>query len=122
MEKKTNIFKLVNPIRKIGMYVNSYTLCLTESNLVSFMADGIDDSLFLDNLIKYTCPPCHNTDQDRPVINKKILFFFLFFFFFFEKHINKKIQCLKQLPISWQTVEGSSRPALISPEALQKEH
>ena len=43
---------------------------------------GQTNSLFLDDLIKYTCPPWHDTDEDRRVINKKI-------------------QCLKQLPISW---------------------
>ena len=36
--------------------------------------------------------------------------------------INERIQYLKQLPISCHTVGSSSKPALMSPEALQKKH
>jgi len=39
-----------------------------------------------------------------------------------KRVINEKIQCLRQLPISWQTFGGSSKPALISLEALWKKH
>ena len=64
---------------------------------------GPTNSPFLDDIIKYTRPPRHNADEGKRVINKGI-------------------QCLRQLPISCQTVEGSSKPALISPKALQEEH
>ena len=64
---------------------------------------GPTNSLFLDDLSKYTRPPWHDMDEGGWVINKKI-------------------QYLGQLPISLQTVEGSSKLALISPEALQKKH
>ena len=33
---------------------------------------GLTNSLPLDDLIKYTHPPWHNTDKHRPVINKRI--------------------------------------------------
>lgn len=36
--------------------------------------------------------------------------------------INKGSQCFKQLPISCQTVGGTSKPALMSPGVLRKEH
>ena len=39
-----------------------------------------------------------------------------------KRVIYKKIQYLGQLPISWQTVGGLSKPTLTGPKALQKEH
>ena len=55
----------------------------------------------LDDLIKYTRPPWHGTD------NHKIT-------------INKSIQCCRQLPINGQTVGVLSKSIFISPEVLQK--
>ena len=63
------------------------------------MCDGTDELSCLDDFIKHIRPPWHGMDEGRRVINKKI-------------------QCLRQLPISWQTIEGSLKPALISLEAL----
>ena len=63
--------------------------------------DGIDELSCLDDLIKRIHPSCLDMDKGKQVINKRI-------------------QCLGQLPTSCQIVEGSSKPALISPKALQK--
>ena len=64
---------------------------------------GLTNSFPFDDLIKYTRPPWHDTDEHRRVINKRI-------------------QCLRQLPINWQAIGVSSKPTFMSPEALQKEH
>ena len=61
------------------------------------------NSISLNDLIKHTRPPWCDTDEHREIINKNI-------------------QCLEQLPNSWQTVETSSKPIFMSPEALQKRH
>ena len=63
---------------------------------------GTDELSCLDDLIKHIRPPYHDMDEGRRVINDKF-------------------QCLGQLPISCQIVGNSSKPALISPEALGKE-
>ena len=62
---------------------------------------GQTNSLFLDDLIKYTCPPWHDTDEHRITINKSI-------------------QRRRQLPISGQTVGALSKPIFMSLEVLQK--
>ena len=67
------------------------------------LIDGIDELSCPDDLIKHIHPPCHDMDEGRQVINKRI-------------------QYLGQLPISCQTIGGSSKPTLISSKALQKEH
>jgi len=54
---------------------------------------GLTNSPFPDDLIKYIHPPWHSMDEGKRVINERI-------------------QCLGQLPISWQTVGNSSKPAL----------
>ena len=59
--------------------------------------------LFVDDLIEYICPPWHDTDEDRQVINERI-------------------QYLEQLQNSCQTVGASSKPTFMNLEALQKEH
>ena len=64
---------------------------------------GPTNSPFPNDLIKDIRPPWHGMDEGRRVINEKI-------------------QCLRQLSISWQTIRASLKPALISPEALQKKH
>ena len=43
---------------------------------------GLTNSFPFDDLIKYTRPPWHDTDEHRRVINKRI-------------------QCLGHLPINW---------------------
>ena len=65
--------------------------------------DGTNELSCPNDLIKHLRPPSHGMDKGRQVINKKF-------------------QCLGQFPISCQTVGSSSKPALISPEALQREH
>ena len=62
---------------------------------------GLTNSPSLDDLIKYTRLPCHDTDEHRITINKSI-------------------QCREQLPISGQTIGASSKPIFMSPEVLQK--
>ena len=63
-------------------------------------ADGTDKlPFFLDDLIKYICPPWHNTDGDKQVINERI-------------------QYLGQLPNSCQTVGASSKPTFMNLGAL----
>ena len=64
---------------------------------------GLTNSPSLDNLIKYTRPLWHDTDEHR-------------------RTINKSIQCRGQLPTSVQTVGVSSKSIFMSPEALQKRH
>ena len=64
---------------------------------------GLTKRLSLDDLSKYICPPHHNMDEGGKVINKRI-------------------QYLRQLPASYQTVGASSKFALISPKALQDLH
>ena len=64
---------------------------------------GLMNSFPFDDLIKYTRLPWHDTNEHRRVINKRI-------------------QCLGQLPINWQAVGVSSKPTFMSLEALQKEH
>ena len=63
--------------------------------------DGIDELSYPDDLIKHIRPSCLDVDEGKQVINKRI-------------------QCLGQLPTSCQIVEGSLKPTLISPKALQK--
>ena len=67
------------------------------------VADRTNELSCPDDLIKYLRPPSHGMDEGRQAINKKF-------------------QYLGRLSISCQTVGSSSKPALISPEALQKEH
>jgi len=64
---------------------------------------GQTNSISLDDIIKHIRPPRCNTDEHRGTINKNI-------------------QCLKQLPNSWQTIGVSSKLIFMSPEALQKGH
>ena len=61
------------------------------------------NSIYLDDLIKYTRPLQCDMDEDRETINGSI-------------------QYLKQLPNSWHTVETSSKPIFMSLEALQRKH
>ena len=62
---------------------------------------GLTNSPSLDDLIKYTRLPWHDTNEHRITINKSI-------------------QCREQLPISGQTIGASSKPIFMSPEVLQK--
>ena len=62
---------------------------------------GLTNSPSLDDLIKYTRSPWHDTDEHMITINKSI-------------------QCRRQLPISEQTVRASLKPIFTSFEALQK--
>ena len=66
-------------------------------------ADGTNELSCPDNPIKYLHLPSHDMDKEKQTINEKL-------------------QCLRQLPISCQIVGSPSKPALISPEALRKEH
>ena len=61
---------------------------------------GLTNSIYLDDLIKYTCSLWYDTDEDRETINGSI-------------------QYLKQLPNSWQIIGASSKPIFMSLEALQ---
>ena len=65
--------------------------------------DGINELPCQDDLIKYLRLPSHGMDEENQTINEKL-------------------QCLGPLPISCQTVDSSSKPALTSPGALRKEH
>ena len=62
---------------------------------------GLTNSPSLDELIKYTRPPWHDTNGHRITLNKSI-------------------QCCGRLPISGQTIGASSKPIFMSPEVLQK--
>ena len=64
---------------------------------------GLTNSIYLDDLIKYTCPLRCDTEEDRETINGSI-------------------QYLEQIPNSWQTVGTSSKPIFMSLEALQRRH
>ena len=64
---------------------------------------GLTRPLSFDDIIKYIHPPQHSMDEGKQVINERI-------------------QYLEQLPTSCQTVEASSKLALISPKALQEQH
>ena len=64
---------------------------------------GLTNSIYLDNVIKYTRPLRCDMDEDRETINESI-------------------QYLKQLPNNWQTVEASSKPIFMSLEVLQRKH
>ena len=62
-------------------------------------ADGSNELSCPDDLIKYLRLPSHDMDEEKQTINEKL-------------------QYLGQLPISCQTFGSSSKPALISHEAL----
>ena len=62
---------------------------------------GLTNATPLDDLIKCTRPPSHDKNKC-------------------SKAINNNLQCLGQLPNSWQTVGVSSKPIFISLDALQK--
>ena len=64
---------------------------------------GLANSIYLDDLIKYTLPLRCDTDEDRETINGSI-------------------QYLEQLPNSLQTVGASLKPIFMSLEALQRRH
>lgn len=64
---------------------------------------GLTRPLSLDDLIKYLRPLRHGMDEGMQIINKRIQYF-------------------GQLPVNCQTIGALSKPALISPKALQEEY
>jgi len=61
--------------------------------------DGTNKLSCPNDLIKHLHLPSHGMNEEKQTINEKL-------------------QCLGQLLISYQTVDSSSKPSLISPEAL----
>ena len=64
---------------------------------------GLTNLTPLDDPIKCTRPPWHDTDEHR-------------------RAINKSLQCFGQLPNNWQTVGASLKSIFMSLKALQKGH
>ena len=91
---KTIFFLLLSYSAQLKMVV--LWLCTVDN-------DEINKLLCPDDLTKYFHLPSHSMDEE-------------------EQTINEKLQCLGPLPISYQTIDSSSKPALTSLEALQKGH